>query len=273
MDGFLWDIALRPSRRDILSLQDDIHYYLTIDLARNLKELTKVNNVGKIVKHSQGQVKGVVRNISSTQDDSCSGDGDSMSVGVRVSKDFNKNGISCAIGGSLAYGLWGVPRATMDVDMNVFINAEQSSVVFEVLDQLSASYCDNKRTAKPKAEAIADVNNGKSLHCIIDNVPVDMFFNTNSPMDLPNQMETRCKKVNIQGHEDVMFLDAESITICKLLWCRDKDIVDLRRLFAIHGAHFDFAFMEGILSRQVSDDDRRMVLYFALKNQFGPKEK
>ncbi|MHB1846249.1 MAG: hypothetical protein ACYCWW_15610 [Deltaproteobacteria bacterium] len=43
-------------------------------------------------------------------------------------------GIPYAVGGALAYSFWGIPRATLDVDLNVFVRDERWEEVFSALD-------------------------------------------------------------------------------------------------------------------------------------------
>ena len=43
---------------------------------------------------------------------------DAVSASVRVTRPLEARGIPYAIGGAVAYGFWGVPRATVDVDLN-----------------------------------------------------------------------------------------------------------------------------------------------------------
>lgn len=41
---------------------------------------------------------------------------DPLEAALRIAAAFESAGISYALGGALAYGLWAVPRATVDVD-------------------------------------------------------------------------------------------------------------------------------------------------------------
>ncbi|HEX6241634.1 MAG TPA: hypothetical protein VFZ61_12090, partial [Polyangiales bacterium] len=46
---------------------------------------------------------------------------DPLDAGLALAAAFDAHTISYALGGALAYGVWGIPRATLDVDVNVFI--------------------------------------------------------------------------------------------------------------------------------------------------------
>lgn len=53
----------------------------------------------------------------------------------RLADALETQAIPYAIGGALALGVWGFPRATQDVDLDVFVDAEALGPVFEVLEQ------------------------------------------------------------------------------------------------------------------------------------------
>jgi hypothetical protein len=55
---------------------------------------------------------------------------DPFEAGLRVARAFEDHGISYALGGAPACGLWGIPRATIDVDVNVFVTEEGLPAVF-----------------------------------------------------------------------------------------------------------------------------------------------
>lgn len=58
---------------------------------------------------------------------------DVIDVGLALAGAFEASGISYPLGGALAYGLWGVPRATKDVDINVFVQSDELPKVVDAL--------------------------------------------------------------------------------------------------------------------------------------------
>jgi hypothetical protein len=46
---------------------------------------------------------------------------DPLAAAIAIAKAFDAHGVPYAIGGALAYGYWAVPRATLDIDVNVFV--------------------------------------------------------------------------------------------------------------------------------------------------------
>lgn len=53
--------------------------------------------------------------------------------GLLIARAFTRADIPYALGGALALGVWGVPRGTLDVDVNVFVAEARLGEVGEVL--------------------------------------------------------------------------------------------------------------------------------------------
>ena len=65
---------------------------------------------------------------------------DPFDAGLRLARALEDHGLSYAIGGALAYGLWGVPRSTIDVDINVFISKDMLPRLFTALETLPLKF-------------------------------------------------------------------------------------------------------------------------------------
>jgi hypothetical protein len=61
---------------------------------------------------------------------------DPLDVGIALAQAFEAHGIEYALGGALAYGIWGIPRATLDVDINVFVEDDELPRVAAALADL-----------------------------------------------------------------------------------------------------------------------------------------
>ena len=58
---------------------------------------------------------------------------DPMALALRLAAALDEEQVPYAIGGALAYGLWGDPRGTHDVDLNLFVDAEMLGDALGVL--------------------------------------------------------------------------------------------------------------------------------------------
>jgi hypothetical protein len=58
---------------------------------------------------------------------------------VAIAGAFERAGLSYALGGALAYGYWGMPRATRDIDCTVFVSTEGLPPVLGALEAAGCS--------------------------------------------------------------------------------------------------------------------------------------
>lgn len=75
-----------------------------------------------------------------------------------VSDAFEAAGVEYAIGGALALGVWGFPRATQDVDVNVFVANDDLPRVFDALETAHCSV--DRPTALQGDEALVQPTQG-----------------------------------------------------------------------------------------------------------------
>jgi len=50
-----------------------------------------------------------------------------LAVARRIAERLDEDGLPYGIGGALALGVWGAPRATKDVDLTVFVGEHELS--------------------------------------------------------------------------------------------------------------------------------------------------
>jgi hypothetical protein len=61
---------------------------------------------------------------------------DPLEAGLAIARAFDAAAIPYALGGALAYGIWAIPRATLDVDVNVFVADAELGRVADALRSL-----------------------------------------------------------------------------------------------------------------------------------------
>ena len=61
---------------------------------------------------------------------------DAFELGIALAQALEGHGVEYALGGALAYGQYGISRATNDVDVNVFVAPDGLAPVFEALRAL-----------------------------------------------------------------------------------------------------------------------------------------
>ncbi|MDI7266414.1 MAG: hypothetical protein QME96_00270 [Myxococcota bacterium] len=177
---------------------------------------------------------------------------DPLDAGLRIARAFELHGVSYALGGALAYGLWGVPRATIDVDVNVFTGLDALPEVFAALESAGASL--------DHSEAVRAAGRDGRFVAALGAYRVDVFTPS---MEFAWEAErTRVRKAI--GEVEAWFLSAEALAVFKLLFFRAKDIVDLQRLIAVQGARLDAAWVRVRVVEMMGADDERVARWDAL---------
>ena len=156
-------------------------------------------------------------------------------------------GIPYALGGALALGVWGFPRATVDVDIDVFLPEEQWGSVAQVLKDAG---CD----VQPEA-AVASARERGDFRAHFRSMRIDVFVPS---IGFYESVAQRRRPGVLEGRE-AWFLSPEDLTVFKLLFFRPKDLIDLERMVAALGKTFDRAYVERWIIEIVGEDDARIA--------------
>lgn len=184
--------------------------------------------------------------------------GDAFEAGIRIAVALEDHGISYALGGALAYGQYGIPRATNDVDVNVFVTPERLDDVFTALRSLGIVV---------DANVARDAADREGLIVLwLGAFRIDVFTPS---IAFSWEAERTRVRVDIDG-TGVWFLSAEALCIFKLLFFRGKDVVDLERLIAVQGAAIDAAYVRTHIVEMLGDDDPRVETWDRLWREHGP---
>jgi len=171
---------------------------------------------------------------------------DPLDAALSVAQAFEKHHVSYAIGGALAYGLWSVPRATVDVDVNIFTQDEQLPDVFRALESLGIEL--DVETAERMIERDGMFVARYGLFRI------DAFTPS---IDFSWEAQRTKVRRSIEGRE-ANFLSAEALAVFKLMFFRAKDIVDLQRLIAVMGTKLDSMYVRRHVVSMMGEDDERV---------------
>ena len=173
---------------------------------------------------------------------------DAYEVGIRVARALERAGLPYAVGGALALGAHGAPRGTLDVDMNVFVEAVSLPATLAAL-----------REAGMDVDADAaqgDVARRGMFVGMVDGLRVDVFVPS-----IPFSWEAARTRVEMPLPEGgtAWFLSAEALLVFKLLFFRPKDLIDIARLAAFLGDRLDRAYVRAAIVEMMGDDDERVV--------------
>lgn len=183
---------------------------------------------------------------------------DAFEAAVAIGRSLERHGVSYAIGGALAYGQYGVPRATNDVDVNVFVGLDR-------LGDVLAALADVGVTAS-QAEAARAVASEGMFIVRLGEFRVDVFTPS---IDFVWEAE-RTRVRHVVDGTAVWFLSAEALCVFKMLFFRSKDVADLERLVAVSGDHLDATYVRTQLVAMMGADDQRVATWDRLWAEFGP---
>lgn len=148
-----------------------------------------------------------------------------------------------AFGGALALAYYAEPRATIHIDLNVFVSADRFDDVARPLRQLGVSIDD---------EAAALVARDGQARVWWDATPVDLFF----AYDAFHAAAARaCRTVPFADGE-ITILAPEHLMVCKAVFNRARDWVDLDAMREL-GQGVDAAEVLRWVGRIAGDEDPR----------------
>ncbi len=156
-----------------------------------------------------------------------------------------------AIGGALALAYYATPRATIDIDLNVFVPAESWRDVVEALEPLGVT------TAELDPAALE--RDGQCRLRWGDN-PIDLFF-AYDPIHA--EMRKEARRVPF-GEVTLPILAPEHLAVCKAMFDRRKDWLDIEQML-IADDELDVEVVEQWLERMVGKQDPRMERLAELK--------
>lgn len=149
-----------------------------------------------------------------------------------------------AFGGALALAYYAEPRATIDIDLNVFVPAERFAEVAAPLVQLGAAADD------PSIEAL--VRHDGQVRVMWDATPIDLFFS----YDAFHDAAAAARRSVPFGEGTIPILAADHLIVCKAVFNRPKDWVDIDSILAAQ-ADFDAAEILRWVARIAGDEDPR----------------
>lgn len=149
-----------------------------------------------------------------------------------------------AFGGALALAYYAEPRATIDIDLNVFVRAERLPEVVEPLGGLGV--------VMSGPDIAERVRRDGQARAFWNSTPVDLFFAYDPFHD------AAASEVRIVPFADatIPILAPEHLIVCKVIFNRAKDWVDIDAMLEL-GTTVDAAEVLRWVGRIAGDDDSR----------------
>jgi hypothetical protein len=159
-----------------------------------------------------------------------------------------------AIGGALALAYYAEPRATIDVDLNLFVSVDRWPVVRVALAPLGVKV----------AADVAALERDAQVRLRWERNPVDLFF-AYDPFH--EEMRRAARRVPFAG-ETIPILAPEHLAVCKAIFDRPKDWIDIEQM-VVATDPFDLPEAEAWLEAMTSEDDERLGKLREIATQLG----
>jgi hypothetical protein len=151
-----------------------------------------------------------------------------------------------------------VPRGTLDVDVNVFVQEDCVTDLVEALRRLAVVI--------EREVAVAKASRDGMFTGRWDGMRIDVFVPS-----IPFSDEAARTRVRVTSHDgwSGWFLAPEAIALFKLLFFRAKDVVDLERLVTVREAALDHAYVRRWLVDMMGEEDERVRRWDDIVRRFG----
>jgi hypothetical protein len=165
-------------------------------------------------------------------------------------------GLPYAIGGAIALGYYAPPRATVDVDINVFLPPSQG------FDRILSALAEAGFVADADVETLrAQACREGQFRGRLDGMRIDVFV---PAIDFYGKLAERKREVALLGRP-IWILGAEDLVVLKLMFYRRKDLADVEALMAEQGTSLDRVYVHRTLTDLVGPDDERLAALRAIE--------
>jgi hypothetical protein len=173
--------------------------------------------------------------------------GDLTEAVARLVDELEQTALPYALGGAIAYSTWAEPRATSDIDLNLWLPLDDLDRGFAALESAGVTV--------DRGAAIRDATERGMFVARSGEYRVDVFVPS---IPFYDEALARRRRVKLAARE-TWVLSPEVLAVFKMLFFRPKDVVDVGRLMEIQGRGFDHAFVRRWLVEMLGEDDERIA--------------
>lgn len=164
---------------------------------------------------------------------------------VRLHRVLHQQEIPHAFGGAVAVDYYRVPRATIDIDLNIFVPPEDHA---RVIAALTEEFQIEERDA-----LVRELGERGQGMVRWGETRIDLFFST---FDFHESMAGRSRMVEF-GDASIPILSAEDILVIKAIFDRSQDWADIEAVCKLQGGDLDLEYMSRWLNEIVGSADPR----------------
>lgn len=183
-------------------------------------------------------------------------DADITAATVRVASALETAGVPYAIGGAIALTMHGFPRATRDVDVNVFCEPSELPTTLAALQRAGLALDAQRASAEAAAEGWFTAWDGA--------IRIDVFVPS-----IAFSWEAMGSRVQLPFlGQSIWFLSAEALSVFKLLFFRTKDLADLEQL-VLTSKSLNRSAVRAKIADLMGEDDERTRAWDSIVARFG----
>lgn len=160
---------------------------------------------------------------------------------------FQTASIDHAFGGALALAYYAVPRVTVDIDVNVFVDVDGAGSVARALAPLGID---------DGWLRVAGLSDAGQVRAAWGDTPIDLFFSYDAIHD---DMAARARTVPF-GDGTIPILAPEHLLACKAIFDRRKDWLDIEQML-LATDDLDAGAARRWIERIVGSDDQRLARF------------
>lgn len=172
---------------------------------------------------------------------------------ITIHETLDALGVPHALGGALALAYYADPRATIDIDINVFVPVDQGKPVVDALSELGVD---------PTTADLGTLERDGQCRLWWGDNAVDLFF-AYDPFH--EEMRKQVRRAPFAGIA-IPILAPEHLAVCKAMFDRRKDWIDIQQML-IATDDLDVPSIEGWLERMVGESDPRLTRLRELKTR------
>jgi hypothetical protein len=176
---------------------------------------------------------------------------------VAVHRTLDEAGVAHAFGGALALAYYAEPRATIDIDVNVFVEPARYPQVLAALEPLGVG------EAADPAQVLRD----GQVRLRWGRTPLDLFF----AYDPVHEAMRAASRPVPFGDTRIPILAPEHLVVVKVVFNRAKDWLDIEQVLTLVPA-LQVGEIRRWLDHLVGEDDARAIRFRQLQEQMlgGP---
>ncbi len=156
---------------------------------------------------------------------------------------FTEREIPYGFGGAIALAYHAEPRATDDIDVNILLPPDRGNDVLAALDMLFAT--------PDRDEQLQRIATRDQTRLLWDQTYIDLFFIDTA---FHESLANRIRSVGF-GDVAIPILSAEDLIVCKALFNRPNDWIDIQRIYRIQDGALDVQYVRKWLRYFVGESD------------------